>query len=288
MPDSTRRQITNLTLACAALLPCTVLSVTPDPTPPGFLLAHNYHPGSNPAAFLVSEKLDGVRAIWDGKVLRFKSGNVIQTPAWFTEGFPKQPLDGELWIARHSFDRVSAATRRQIPQDEEWRFITYQVYELPGGPGGFEDRVKTLKALINGAKVSWLQVVDQFDVPDENQLSKILKNYVDAGSEGLMLHRRDAVWQTGRSDVLLKLKILLDAEARVIGYEAGKGKYEGMMGALLVETSDGKQFRLGTGFSDAQRRSPPEIGSIVTYQYRDLTPQGLPKFANFLRIRADE
>lgn len=282
------RQLTSLLLICGVVSPAAVLASNPESIAPEILLAQNYESGNTPAAYLVSEKLDGVRAIWDGKVLRFRSGNVIHAPAWFTAGFPAHSLDGELWIGHHRFDQVSAATRKLNPSDEEWRSITYQVYELPNGYGGFEERVKALRLTVDQAKVPWLQVVNQFNVADEKELQKTLEEYVGAGSEGLMLHRRDALWQTGRSDVLLKLKIFLDAEAKVIAYEPGKGKYEGMLGALLLEMPDGKRFKLGTGFSDAVRHSPPKIGSVITYQYRDLTPQGLPKFANFLRVREDE
>jgi DNA ligase-1 len=103
-----------------------------------------------------------------------------------------------------------------------------------------------------------------------------------------MLHQADAVWQTGRSDVLLKLKLHLDAEAVVIGHEPGRGKYQGLLGALLVQTPEGQRFRLGSGLSDAQRQSPPAIGSTVTYRYRDLSANGIPKFATFLRVRDSE
>jgi DNA ligase-1 len=282
------RRLTYLLMLCGVIAPASGAANNQDPAIPGFLLAQNYAPGIDVSAYMVSEKLDGVRAIWDGKVMRFKSGNVVHVPAWFTAGFPEHPLDGELWIARHSFDKVSAAVRRLVPVDQEWQAITYQVYELPNGFGSFEDRVSALKLSATQANVPWLQVVDQFNLADDNALQLALKDYVGAGSEGLMLHRRDALWQTGRTNALLKLKIILDAEATVVAYEPGKGKYSGLLGALIVEMADGKRFRLGTGFSDAVRHTPPKLGSTVTYQYRDLTPQGIPKFANFLRERADE
>lgn len=100
-----------------------------------------------------------------------------------------------------------------------------------------------------------------------------------------MLHRADASYVTGRSPALLKLTPQLDAEARVIAHLPGKGKYAGMLGALRVEMPDGKQFSLGTGFSDRQRRNPPAVGTQVTYRYRELTDRGIPRFAYFLRVR---
>jgi DNA ligase-1 len=87
---------------------------------------------------------------------------------------------------------------------------------------------------------------------------------------------------------LRKLKLVPDEDARVIAHLAGKGKHAGRLGALLLETSNGQRFALGTGFTDAQRAEPPAIGAFVTYRYRDHTPAGLPKFASFLRVRESE
>jgi len=248
------------------------------------LLARNYTASINLANYLVSEKLDGVRALWDGQHLRFRSGNIIHAPSWFTSRLPSHPMDGELWTGRQQFDQVSAAVRRLVPANDEWQTISYQVFELPDGYGSFEDRLRQLNLSADRVGVPWLQVVHQFSVEDEQELHLTLRRFVKLGGEGLMLHRRDAVWQTGRSDALLKLKDYLDAEAKVIAYEAGKGKYQGKMGALLLEMPNGKKFKLGTGFSDALRLAPPELGSMVTYRYRDLTPQGIPRFASFLRL----
>ena len=99
------------------------------------------------------------------------------------------------------------------------------------------------------------------------------------------MHRANALYETGRSDVLLKLKPYLDAEAKVIAHLPGKGKYAGKMGSLLVELPDGVQFKLGTGFSDAERAHPPAIVSTVRFIYQHKTKTGKPRFARFLRIR---
>jgi DNA ligase-1 len=56
------------------------------------------------------------------------------------------------------------------------------------------------------------------------------------------------------------------------------------LGSLRVRTADGREFSLGTGFSDQQRQTPPAIGKTVTYRYRGFTSSGLPRFASFLRV----
>lgn len=252
---------------------------------PAILLANVYRDQVDVSRYLASEKLDGVRAIWDGQVLRFRSGKTINAPGWFLASLPQQPLDGELWIARGQFERVSGIVRREIPDDAAWREVRYMIFELPGAPGTFSERAEQIRFLVRQANVPWLFEINQFFPVDRGNLKKRLDEVVRAGGEGLMLHLADAPYETGRSDVLLKVKLWQDAEAVVIGHQPGKGRFAGLLGALKVRTPEGTEFLLGSGFSAAQRREPPALGATVTYRYRDLTGGGLPRFASFLRIR---
>ena len=255
---------------------------------PNVLLAQEYKTGIDVTEYLISEKFDGVRAIWDGSAFHTRQGNAIHAPAWFTKDLPKTPLDGELWLARGQFDALSGAVRKDVPIDAEWQKITYHIFELPNAEGTFEARAKRIVELVKKANLSHLKAVAQFRVKDDAELNLRLKQMVKNGGEGLMLHRADAAYITGRNAALIKLKPLFDAEATVIAYTEGKGKYTGKLGALVVETADGIRFKLGTGFSDAQRENPPKIGSLVTYTYKDKTKNGKPKFASFLRERNEK
>jgi DNA ligase 1 len=254
---------------------------------PAFLLANVLGDDVDVTQYLVSEKYDGVRAMWDGQLLRFRSGNVVNAPTWFTAKLPQQKLDGELWLGRERFEELSGVVKKTIPLDEEWRQVNYMVFELPDEPGSFAERYAKMVDLIK--KTNWprLQAVEQFRVADRATLQRKLDTVVKQGGEGLMLHLADAPYITGRSDVLLKLKPTLDTEAKVIGHIAGRGKYKGMMGALEMETPQGKRFRIGSGFSDAVRKTPPPIGTIVTYKYNGLTKKGVPRFASYLRVRQE-
>ena len=252
------------------------------------LLAVNAPTLIDPSKYLISEKLDGVRALWDGTTLRFRSGRTIAAPAWFIAKLPKTPLDGELWLGRGKFDALSGMVRKAQPVDAEWEQVKYMVFELPQGAGSFAERAARLKLVVRGVAWSQLQGVEQFRIPTQAVLRDRLKAVTAAGGEGLMLHLSSAPYVTGRSDVLLKFKSLADAEAQVISHVPGKGKYAGMTGALEVRTTDGHQFKLGTGLSDEQRRNPPPLGSTVTYTFRDITPSGKPRFASFLRIAPDQ
>lgn len=261
---------------------------TPAVYAPALLLAETEKGQTDISLYLVSEKLDGVRAFWDGETLRSRSGQIIHAPSWFVEQFPAQPLDGELWMGRGQFDRLSAAVRKKTPVDAEWRQVRYLVFELPGAPGSFRERVHAMRKIASDSGVSWLEPVAQWEIRDRKALQKTFEALIKAGGEGLMLHRVDAPYTTGRSDILLKMKAWHDAEATVVGHQPGKGKFLGLLGALRVRTPEGREFMLGTGLSDTIRRNPPPIGTIVTYRYRELTGRGLPRFASFHRLRDND
>ena len=252
---------------------------------PDLLLAKVYSDQEDLAQWWVSEKLDGVRAYWDGRHLISRQGNRFAAPAWFTAGFPDTPLDGELWMGRGTFDELSGTVRQQTPDDALWRKVRYMVFDMPVPDLTFDERLARLTQLITEQGVDQLQLVKQYKVNNEQALMDDLEQVVARGGEGLMLHRGTSLYRAARSDDLLKLKTYEDAEAVVIAHLPGKGKYQGMMGALLVEMPDQRRFKIGTGFSDAQRADPPPIGSTITYKYFGKTSTQLPRFASFLRVR---
>jgi len=250
------------------------------------MLASVYSEETEIHEYWVSEKLDGVRGHWDGKALWSRGGHRISSPEWFTEGWPGMAMDGELWIAHESFDAVSGIVRSTRADDEEWQRVKFMIFDLPGHGGVFSQRVEAMKG-IDDYGIPWLQPVPQYRVGDAAELEARLEALVAAGGEGLMLHHEDALYRSGRSQDLLKYKLHDDAEARVVGYTEGKGKYTGQVGALVVEREDGRRFRLGSGLTDRERASPPPIGSWVTYHYNGYTSTGLPRFARFVRIRKE-
>lgn len=253
--------------------------------PPRLMLANTYAPGIDITEYWVSEKLDGVRARWDGSQLLSRGGARIHAPAWFTRDWPDAPLDGELWLGRARFDTLSGIVRTLQPDDDAWRQVRFMVFDLPRHPGPFSARLQALRALLDTTGVPWLEPIAQFRVATEAELAQRLAAIVTAGGEGLMLHHQDARYLAGRSAQLLKLKPYHDAEAQVVGYTPGQGKYQDLLGALIVARPDGVRFRVGSGFTDAERAAPPPLGSWITYRYNGLTANGLPRFARFVRVR---
>ncbi|MBS0344130.1 MAG: DNA ligase [Proteobacteria bacterium] len=254
---------------------------------PALMLAAVYQPGTPLTDYWVSEKYDGVRGYWDGKQLLLRSGEKVAVPAWFTANWPRQPMDGEIWVGRGKFEQTVSTVRSQAPNDAAWREVRFMVFDLPQQSGTFTQRLAVLRRLLPVTAAPWLVPVPQQRATTHEDLQALLERTVRGGGEGLMLHRGSAIYRAERSNDLLKVKTFDDADARVVAYVEGKGRHTGRMGALVVEMPDGHRFKLGSGFTDAQRRTPPAVGSWVSYRYNGSTDNGLPRFARFLRERPD-
>ncbi len=250
---------------------------------PDLQLAGVYRDGLDLSEYWISEKLDGARAYWDGRNLRSRAGHVFHAPDWFFRGFPSQPLDGELWMGRGGFEHLMSTVRDKVPDEAAWRQVQYRVFDLPGSSLPYSGRYRILTHRVGDGASRYLKLVQQYRLNTENELMADLSRVTQAGGEGLMLRREASPYVAGRGADLLKLKPYQDAEARVLAHLPGRGKYEGMLGSLLVETPQGIRFRIGTGFSNAQRRNPPLPGSTITYKYQGKTERGVPRFASFLR-----
>lgn len=275
-----------LALALLAALWAPLPPASADPiTPPALTLAQPYRPGLVLGDYWVSEKYDGVRGYWDGQQLWSRGGQPIMAPAWFTAGWPAQPLDGELWAGRGQFAHAQSTTRQQQPDDAAWRRMRFMVFDLPGHAGPFDARLPALQRQVAVLGLPWVQAAPQQRIHSPAQLQRRLDQVVRAGGEGLMLRRGDAPYRSGRSEDLVKLKPLDDAEAVVVAHLPGKGRYAGLTGALLVEMPGGQRFRLGSGLNQAERQHPPPVGSTVTYRHHGWNASGLPRFARFWRVR---
>ena len=253
--------------------------------PPSILKATIYKAPSDITQYWVSEKYDGIRGYWTGKVLLTKQGNRINHPEWFTKNWPTTPLDGELWIARDHFQQTMSVVMRSVPNESDWQQVRFMVFDLPQHKGNFTERITEMKQQINLSNSNNLAVIKQNKLNNLHELHRALDLVVKNKGEGLMLHHQHAYYHVGRSKQLMKLKQYQDAEATVLNHIPGKGKYQQQLGSLLVTTTEGITFKIGSGFSDQQRRDPPPIGSTITYKYVGKTQRGVPRFASFLRIR---
>ena len=234
---------------------------------------YNY---TNPRGWWISEKLDGVRAVWNGSEFISRSGKVFPAPPEMRAAMPQGVvIDGELFGGRGKFQASIGKIRRGI-----WEGITFMAFDvIDGNP--FEARQATLRAL---SLPDWCEVVEQVKCRSEDHLDDYEAAILQAGGEGVMLRKPRSEYTHGRSSDLLKLKRIQSAEAEVIGYEQGQGKHANRVGALVAKFA-GQVFKLGTGLTNEQRETPPAIGSIVSFSFFELTDGGAPRFASFIGVR---
>ncbi len=264
----------------------TAASPEPARQTPRLLLANVWNPSIDPTGWWMSEKYDGLRGYWDGRKLWTRQGNLIHAPDYFVAELPRDiALDGELWIGHGKFEETVSIVRSETP-DDRWKGVQFMVFDSPQAKGTFEERMQFLRvALPEGNR--FVRVVAQQRCQGATQLLAERDRVVRLGGEGLMLRQPESAYEPGRSPTLLKVKPYDDAEATVIAHEPGKGKYAGKLGALRVRTDDGREFSIGSGFTDADRESPPPVGTVITYRFRGLTAKGLPRFPGYLRVRRD-
>jgi DNA ligase-1 len=253
---------------------------------PPLLLAERWDRLADLSGWWMSEKLDGVRAYWDGKQFLSRLGNLYHAPDWFIEGLPDVPLDGELWIDRKMFQRTVSIVRRQDKNDL-WREVRYLVFDAPAQGGHFEQRLKFFHEILTDRKPPFAAAHSHEVCKDLDHLREELARVEALGGEGLMLRQPRSKYEIGRSWTLLKVKSFLDAEGRVVGHKAGAGRHKGRLGALQVELADGTRVDVGTGFSDAERGNPPPIGSLITFRYQELSEAGVPRFPSYIGVRDD-
>ena len=253
---------------------------------PPILLAHKWETDHDPTGWWMSEKLDGIRAYWDGEAFVSRLGNKFYAPDWFIADLPADTLDGELWVGRKMFQRTTSIVRSGA-QSDEWKQVTYVVFDAPNAKGYFEDRLAHAQKVLMRAGAPHARWLEHVACEGIDHLKEELRRVEGLGGEGLMLRRPKSPYEIGRSSSLLKVKTFHDAEARVIGHAPGEGKHKGRLGALIVELADGTRFNVGTGFSDREREDPPKLGSVITFRYQELSNDGVPRFPSYVGERLD-
>ena len=251
---------------------------------PALLLAETWDGETDPTGWHLSEKLDGVRAYWDGTRFLSRQGNRFHAPPWFTACLPNVPLDGELWLARKAFQRTVSIVRRQ-DQSDHWKQLRYVVFDAPASAEPFERRLEVLRQLLAPHESGYVRLLPQCGCRGREHLFAELERINVLGGEGVMLREPGSLYETRRSPTLLKVKTFLDGEARVIEHLAGAGRHQGRLGALAVELPNGIKFSVGSGFTDAERECPPPVDAIITFRYQELTDGGVPRFPTFVRVR---
>ena len=245
---------------------------------PSLFLLDNYSQDMNITSWYMSEKLDGVRAYWDGEKLISRSGKVFSAPEFFIKDFPSHELDGELWSKRADFSHIVSIVNRKY-KHEGWRELTYNIFEVPNKKGGLIQRLEKIK------ESQYIKVIQQIQIKNKKKLDNYLKKIEKKNGEGIVIRDGSLEYYTGRNKSALKLKNFIDSECKVVGHNKGRKKYLNIMGSLSCKLSNGKTIKIGTGFTENERINPPNIGDLITFKYYGFTSLGNPRFPVFLRIK---
>ena len=254
------------------------------------LLKLSEYKGQNVGGWLASEKLDGVRAYWDGRNLLSRNGKILAAPEGWSAHFPPFALDGELYTAQGEFEKIQSIVMDKMPSATAWSEIKFYVFDVPEAGGGLLERLSELEKFIakNPQAGQNLKIIKQVKVKDNSEFEAFAEQIVAKGGEGAVVREPNAPYERKRSKNALKYKKFKDTECVVVAHKVGQGKFSGLLGSVVCENlSDKKRFKIGSGFSDKERANPPKIGSVITYKYQNLTAKGLPRFPVFLRVRED-
>jgi len=242
--------------------------------------------GQDVSGWLMSEKMDGVRAYWDGQKLISRGGVELSAPAWFTEGFPPFAVDGELWSKRGDFENIISIVKKKEPHDG-WKNIAFYAFDVPSENGGLIQRLVKLEYYLKLNQADYLRVAKQITCENEEHLRTFLKEIEKGGGEGVVVRNPDSKYVTKRDPNALKLKSFQDAECEVVEHHKGEGKYKNLFGSLTCKNDEGVLFDIGTGFNDQDRKNPPAIGQKITYKFQEITKGGKPRFPVYLRIKEE-
>ena len=236
----------------------------------------------NITGWVMSEKLDGIRAYWDGKKLLTRNGNTIHAPKWFTKHYPPFEIDGELWSKRGDFENISSIVRDKIPSDD-WKKIKHYIFEVPNAKGGLFKRLAKVKAYEGNI----IKIIPQLKIKDKNHLQSFLKEIDLNRGEGVVVRDPKVPYIDKRTNKALKVKTFLDKECKITAHNEGQGKFKGLLGSVTCILDNNISFKIGSGFKLKQRKNPPPIGTIITFKYKEFTKYGKPRFPVFLRVRVN-
>ena len=248
---------------------------------PELLLLKTYK-NQNISGWVMSEKLDGIRAYWNGKNLISRGGHIIHAPKWFIKDYPAFELDGELWSKRSDFENISSIVRDKIPS-KAWSEIKYYIFEVPNAKGGLLKRLNIARSYENNI----IKIIPQLRIKNRKHLQVFLHKIDKNGGEGVVLRDPNASYINKRTNKALKLKIFRDKECKVIAHNDGHGNFKGVLGSITCQLDNNITFKIGSGFSLKERNNPPSIGTIITFKYQKMTKYNKPRFPIFLRVRVE-
>lgn len=242
---------------------------------------------------IVQKKEDGMRfnaIVRDGQCeFRSRNGKEIQLLGNLENEFIELAngvdvvFDGELLVASDDdgfCDRqtgngiLNKANKGTIKAEEAekvhaqvWDMIPYIYFTSGHAPIPYLTRYTQLKDKTLPEKI---HVVETHVVHTLDEAKTIFESYLEQGFEGIILKDGFGEWEDRRAKHQIKFKGEEECDLKIVGIQPGTGKYEGMIGAILCESSDGiLKVDVGSGFKDNQRKLKHSeyIGKIAAIKY---------------------
>ena len=140
----------------------------------------------NISGWVMSEKLDGVRAVWNGYVLLTRQGNPLHPNNKFIQNFPPFPLDGELWTKHGDFEQIASIVS-DTNTSGRWLTLTYNLFEAPFSEGNFSQRLGRIKRWFDARPNPYIRIIPQIPIKSKKTLDHFLEQIEKTGGEGVMV-----------------------------------------------------------------------------------------------------
>lgn len=262
-----------------AVLPVLLLAFDP-------MLVNKYKGDENLSGWVMSEKLQGVRGLWDGKTLKNRAGNIIPAPDFFTKCYPDFAIDGEIYSYKLPYEDITAATKGQNPN--AWIKIKHYIFDVPEAEGGLMQRLAVLQEYLDKNKCDTIKIIPQLPAISHKNMENYYNEIVTRNGQGVIVRDPNAPYKGGRSNKILKFKKQLDDECKILDYNNGTGKFSSTIISLTCKNlKDDKIFKIKSGIDKKVRNNPPKKGTIITYKYHGIKDDGSPKNPVFLYARED-
>lgn len=261
-------------------------------------LSVDWTPAIDPTGHWMSEKFDGVLALWDGSQFITRAGNAINAPEWFKAALPADKLLGEFFMGRGKFNDVLSVVRRMKPRSIDWAKMSYRVFDAPDIRGSFEQRLFACCQTILSTQDIWrgldgrpafaprespILIVHQTSCESREHFDQFHGSLIAAGAEGSMLRKSMSHYRPGRSGDLLRRKDWLQEEAIVVDHNMNPDGFRSLRCKLISDASI--EFDVGSGFSAIQLSALPAPGAIITVKYKSRTHTNSLREPSFVCVR---
>ena len=241
----------------------------------------------DPRGWYISEKLGGIRCLWNGLEMWSKNGTQYNIPDYFVSRLPKSPLDGELYMERGTLSKCMMIVKKKSTDpdyEKEWNNMWFVVYDAPEAPGNFRQRLQALKEYFEKSDGLYIRLHEYRICEGKADAQRELEQIQKEGREGIVLREGNSPYTKGRSKFVLERRSHFEARAEVIEHIKGKSKSGSeIVASLRVRTSDGKEFLINRGITDDIRQHPPAVGSEIIYKFSGELDSGKPKAPVFIK-----